>query len=1340
MRIFILFIIIIISLNNYAQTGPAGVGSSTSNILWNRSEDLSALANGDKIATWTDNSGNSNDLTQSDNSFRPEYVTNEQNGFPVVRFNQTNGRIRKTSFSDFPTSDITVFIVNKNNNESSDGIFSYASSSSNGGNDFLLFNSNNITTYRDNVNRASSQSANDNAWHIIDVSWTSSGGGLELWKDNASKYTNTLSDGVDITSGGCLAIAGEQDAVDDNYASGQAHFGDFLEIIVYNTELNSAQRIIVGNYLAAKYALTISNDFYAYQSNYSHELAGIGRFDASNTHTSAQSANLITIDNASAMTTDGEYLLFAHDNGSISSWTSTGSPYNTQKIDREYRIDETGDVGTVDITLNENNLAALPSGYTKYGVMIDADGDFTSGAIVYEMAASGSDYKVTGVDVTDGDYMCIVAIKPSVQFTTDAGAELESVNASADIELNYIPASNVSIDYSTSDGTATAGSDYTAVAATTLNFPAGTSSQSVSVTVTDDGTEEGNEDFTINLSNPSSDLNIGTNGTYTHTINDNDNTRKIYFSAASSSGSESTTSVNITVEINSADGSNSTTVDYTVTGGTASGGGTDYTLADGTATISSGNTTTDISVTINNDALDEDNETIIIKLSNPSSNCNLSDTDPIEHTYTINDDDDPPTVYFTNTSSSGAESVATKNIEVKLSDASSKDVSVSFSTSGTASSGSDYSISTSSPVTITAGNTTTDITLSIIDDNSQEADETVILTLSGPTNATLGANTQYTYTITNDDFVGFDGPGGVGKSANLKIWVRAEDIPGSSNGDKISSWTDQSGNSNDLGQSDATFQPLFYDNIVNGYQVARFSPDNARLVKTSFSDFPTSEITSYYVGYTTTANNDASISYASSGSNNDYLLFGSNNVQVFRASQRVSTSVDARNSWVIVGVSWRNSDDNVLAYLNGQEKYDNTLSSDNDIAQNGCLAIGAEQDSQDGGYDVDQDYEGDMAEVFIYNVILNSAQTNIVNNYLSAKYDITMAANDKYAGDINGNGDYDFEVIGIGTESDGIHDEAHVSGGLWLKQASNFGNGDYLLIGHNHITPQIYTPDDDAGLTAVSIEKRWARDWYFDITDAGGAITVDLTFDFTEAEMNSSNSPDGTTTNYKLLYRAGTSGDWKIVSSASSKTASQLLFTGQALADGDGYYALGTIDSTNSPLPIELISFNAINNNGSVELDWKTVSETNNDFFEIQHSKNTKDWKQIGIIDGNGTTNELHNYSFIDKNPATGTNYYRLKQVDFDGKYSYSQIKSVNIKSTKSIEIYPNPSNGLVYINQIEEGSKIKLLDMNSRLINIDIQYNGSKAMLNLDRLPKSIYFIRIISNNKSQVFRIVKN
>ncbi|RLD47041.1 MAG: hypothetical protein DRI86_01495 [Bacteroidetes bacterium] len=1341
--VFIFTVFFLFSLSIYSQTGPAGVGSSTSNILWLRSHDLSTLSSGDKIATWADKSGNGNDLTQTDDLFKPDYVSGQQNGYGVVRFNKSINRLVKTSFSDFPTSAITVLIVSKSNSESNDGLFSYAKGSSD--NEFLLYNTNTLTTYRGGSTANSSFNFSNNAWHIIDVSWKSSGGDVIVCKDNDffNSYTSTIANGSNIGSGGALALGSEQDSEDGGYNSGQTHNGDVLEVIVYNIELNTAQRIIVSNYIAAKYNLTISNDLFAYQSTHPHELAGIGRYDGSNIHASAQSADMITIGNASAMATDGEYLLFGHDDANATAWTTTEKAEdNTQRIEREWRIDETGDVGTIDITLNNDDLAALPAGYTKYGLMVDSDGDFSSGAVIYEMTVSGDDYIASGIDIADGDYISIAAIEPIIQFKETTSSGIESSNASIEILLNYTAASAASVNYSTSNGTAVAGSDYTAAAGSTLTIAAGYKSNNLSISINNDSDQESDEDFTINLSSPSSGINLGTAASQTHnyTINDNDNTRKIYFSSASSNGTEATTSASITIEINTIDNSDPTTVDYSVIGGTAAGGGEDYTLASGTATITSGNTSTTFSISVNNDIIDEDNETIIVKLSNSSSNCNLSSTNPIEHTYTINDNDATPSIQFTSTASSGNESVGTKNLQLSLSTVSGKDVSVSFSHSGTATYVDDYSILTSSPITISAGSTTKNIVLTINDDNTTENSETAIVTISGPTNASLGASTSHTYTILNDDIFGYVGPGGIGKSLNLKLWVKAEDIPGSSNGDKISSWADQSGNSNNLSQSEPTVKPYYYNDIVNGFPVARYSDDNSRLIKNNFSDFPTKEITTFFVNYRTAASNDATISYAVASGNNEYLVFNSSNISVFRTSVNVSSGVNAAaNSWNIVSTSWRNSDDNVVISLNGQQKYSNTLSNANDITSGGCLVIGAEQDAVDGSYAADQDFEGDFAEVVIYNSILNTAQKNIISNYLSAKYNITMDANDKYAGDDSGKGDYDFEVIGIGSESDGFHDEAHGSGGLWIKQSTNFGNGDYLMIGHNHITPQLYTSAEDAGLTAVSIDERWGRDWYFDLTDAGGAMTVDLTFDFDEAEMNSSSTPAGTTSNYKLLYRSGTSGDWSIVNSASSKTTSQILFTGQALPNGDGYYALGTIDATSSPLPIELMSFDAQLENKNVILKWETASETNNDYFEIYRSANTEQWTKIGVVDGSGTTNTIRSYNYSDIEALQGISYYKLKQVDFDGKYTFSQIRSVSTELSERIEIYPNPTNGIVYINNVSAGSRIELLDLNSRVILFKDNIDGGSAEIYLSNLPASIYLIRITTDNTVNTYKLVK-
>ena len=117
------------------------------------------------------------------------------------------------------------------------------------------------------------------------------------------------------------------------------------------------------------------------------------------------------------------------------------------------------------------------------------------------------------------------------------------------------------------------------------------------------------------------------------------------------------------------------TVDYAVTG-TATGSGTDYTLANGTLTINAGETNGTITIaSIVNDSLDEANETVIVTLSNPSNATLGSDS---VHTYTITDNDNAPVVDFNTTSSSGAESVSSKAITVDLSAVSAQDVTVDY--------------------------------------------------------------------------------------------------------------------------------------------------------------------------------------------------------------------------------------------------------------------------------------------------------------------------------------------------------------------------------------------------------------------------------------------------------------------------------------------------------------------------------------------------------------------------------------------------------------------------------------------------------------------------------------
>ena len=157
-----------------------------------------------------------------------------------------------------------------------------------------------------------------------------------------------------------------------------------------------------------------------------------------------------------------------------------------------------------------------------------------------------------------------------------------------------------------------------------------------------------------------------------------------------------------------------------------------YTLANGTLTINAGETSGTITIgSIVNDSLDEANETVIVTLSNPS-NATLGSDDV--HTYTITDNDDAPVVDFNTTSSNGAESTSSKAITVDLSSVSAQAVTVDYAVTGTATgSGTDYTLANGT-LTINAGATSGTITIaSIIDDAADEANETVILTLSNPT-------------------------------------------------------------------------------------------------------------------------------------------------------------------------------------------------------------------------------------------------------------------------------------------------------------------------------------------------------------------------------------------------------------------------------------------------------------------------------------------------------------------------------------------------------------------------------------------------------------------------------
>jgi hypothetical protein len=184
-------------------------------------------------------------------------------------------------------------------------------------------------------------------------------------------------------------------------------------------------------------------------------------------------------------------------------------------------------------------------------------------------------------------------------------------------------------------------------------------------------------------------------------------------------------------------------------------------------------------------------------------------------------------------------------------------------------------------------------------------------------------------------------------------------------------------------------------------------------------------------------------------------------------------------------------------------------------------------------------------------------------------------------------------------------------------------------------------------------------------------------------------------------------------------------------------------------LPIELLSFTGEAKEKKNILEWITATETNNNYFSIERSADGTNFQEIARVTGAGTSVTDRSYHAEDLSPLEGANYYRLKQVDFDGKLSYSQVIAVEHYSTAiSIDnIYPNPTTGELNFNIISSSKgnvTIQVIDPYGRTA------SKTKAAMNeghtsftydISELPKGIYTLKITSDhdNSSTVSRIVK-
>ncbi len=180
-------------------------------------------------------------------------------------------------------------------------------------------------------------------------------------------------------------------------------------------------------------------------------------------------------------------------------------------------------------------------------------------------------------------------------------------------------------------------------------------------------------------------------------------------------------------------------------------------------------------------------------------------------------------------------------------------------------------------------------------------------------------------------------------------------------------------------------------------------------------------------------------------------------------------------------------------------------------------------------------------------------------------------------------------------------------------------------------------------------------------------------------------------------------------------------------------------------LPIELLSFKAELQDAHVEINWATSAEINNDFFTVEKSRDAFEFTPFQIVDGAGNSSMILNYNTIDDKPFEGISYYRLKQTDFDGRFTYSQTIPVEFKNRiDHFEIYPNPATDdilLMHFNSRATVTTIKILDVSGKLVlskTVDTDKGIQKTHLDVSSFDSGVYVVVLENEFKSVKKRLI--
>ena len=415
----------------------------------------------------------------------------------------------------------------------------------------------------------------------------------------------------------------------------------------------------------------------------------------------------------------------------------------------------------------------------------------------------------------------------------------------------------------------------------------------------------------------------------------------------------------------------------------------------------------------------------------------------------------------------------------------------------------------------------------------------------------------------------------------------------------------------------------------------------------------------------------------------------------------------------------------------------------------------------------DEPFSGNLSELIVYKGPVTGAAQSQVFSYLSLKYGIptntslysSASATTPVWDNTALSGAYNTDVFGLGQDNGSglLNTQSNSSatgtgngtgisgkGNVVLSSPSSLTDQNFLIVGNNNAG----FAESSANLPTADVSNgslRLAQQWL--VQNTGNVGTLTLSFDFTGITTT---GVVGTSSDFRLLVDKDGDGDFTTGSQEyyqpTSWNGNVASFAGISLTESSNVvFAIMSSAATGTPLPVNWTSFTATPDGNNVDLNWGVSANEDGKVYEVQHSTDGVSFTTIGEV---ANVASIESYSFVHVNAGAGKHYYRIQEVDIDGKSIYSKIVSVIINGADfSVHVLNNPVVGSVpaqiEIDAVKGGNAtIEVWTVGGIKVATIAQFvspGSNRVSLPLGSLPSMSYAVKVSTSDGSQVVQVVK-